>query len=332
MKAIDYCRRQLFIANFADMDLIGNAMTKKTKEAIKTTAAIVIAMLAIVMLWIYPLNQAGKIIVRPNQQRQPSGVEEYGLPADSLTVTTEDNLKLSGLFFAADSARGTVILIHGLFGENNSQLSKVRAFVDEGFNAVVYDQRGYGKSDGKYRSGGYFEANDLQSVISRLDLEDRLIHPVIVWGEDHGATAAISAWAQENRIDFVIAENPVVNGRDWQKRVIEYKNLSAPNLCLPVIWWWMKQKSGYEIPIDDTDISDYFATAVEKKPGRMLSIACGDADKAVNRYLDELMPLGGQWLVLPCSDGNLFEKHKDRLMSAVMEMVQTGRSLESREL
>lgn len=307
-------------------------MTKKTKEAIKTTAAIIIAVLAIIALWIYPLNQAGKIIARPDEEPQPAGVEEYGPAADSLTVTTEDNLKLSGLFFAADSARGTVILIHGLFGENYSQLSKVRAFVDEGFNAAVYDQRGYGQSDGKYRSGGYFEANDLQSVVSRLDLEDRLIHPVVVWGEDHGATAAIRAWAQENRIDFVIAENPVVNGRDWQKRVIEYKNLSAPNLCLPVIWWWMKQKSGYEIPIDDTDISDYFATAVEKKPGRILSIACGDVDKAVNPYVDELIPLGGQWLVLPCSNGNLFEKHKDKLMSVIMEMIQTDHPLESHEL
>ncbi len=324
--------RQLFIANFAGIDLIGNIMTKKTKEAIKTTAAIIIAVLAVILLWIYPLNQAGKIIVRADEELQPAGVEEYGLAADSMTVTTEDNLKLSGLVFAADSARGTVVLIHGLFGVNSSQLSKVRAFVDEGFNSVVYDQRGYGKSDGKYRSGGYFEANDLQSVISRLDLEDRLIHPVVVWGEDHGATAAIRAWAQENRIDFVIAENPVVNGRDWQKRVIEHKNLSAPSLCLPVIWWWMKQESGYEIPIDDTDISDRFGMAVEKKPGRMLSIACGDADKAVNPYIDELVPLGGEWLVLPCPDGSLFEKHKDRLMFAIMEMIQTDQSLESREL
>jgi pimeloyl-ACP methyl ester carboxylesterase len=323
-------KKQLFIANRSNIDLIGYPMTKKTKEAIKTTAVIIIVILAVFGLWIYPLNQAGKIIVRPDQEEAPAAnPDEFGLKADTISVTTEDNIKLFCLYFGADSSLGTVILIHGLKESLLSQLPKAEALLDAGFNVAVYDQRGYGLSEGEYRSGGYFEANDLQAVISRLDLEDRLFHPVLVWGEEHGAAAAVRLWRNESRIDYIMAENPVINGRDWQKRVVEYRDMSAPDFYLPLIWWWMKLKSGYEIPIEETDITDRIGTAFEKMPGRLMVMACGDGGRPKNEYVAELVPIGGNWKVMPCSEGNLFEKNQRESISAVEGMVKaSGRSEE----
>ena len=297
-------------------------MTKKTKEAIKTTAVIILVVLAVCMLWIYPLNQAGKIIVRPDDtDTLPPDLEKYGLAADSIAATTEDNIRLYGLYIYADSARGTAILIHGLPSGLNSQLPKAKALYERGWNVVLYDQRGFGKSEGKYRSGGYFEGFDLQAVVSRLDLEDHLARPVLVWGSEHGATAAINSWLREDRINFLVAENPIINGRDWQKRVIEYRDMTAPNILLSVVWWWMKQKSGYEIPIEDTDISEKMARLAENKSGRFVIVACGENGQPQNGYLAELTDQGGSWQIMPCGDEGLFEGNREQILNIIDELV-----------
>ncbi|MEE9443342.1 MAG: alpha/beta fold hydrolase [candidate division Zixibacteria bacterium] len=305
-------------------------MTKKTKEAIKASMAIVIAVVAVLALWIYPLIQSGKIISRPEIE----GVSEKsdsGLNTEPFTIMTEDNLKLVCYFMAAqnenngasDSALGTVIVLHGLSDDLSSRYEKARHLTDAGFNVFYYDQRAFGESEGDYRSGGYFESNDLQTVISRLYLEDKIIEPLIIWGKDQGGTAAIRIWENESRIDFVIAEEPIIDGRDWQKREIARRDLSIPDFYLGFIWWWMKQKSGYEIDIEETDISDQFGMATEFHPDNFLLIASGENDIPQNESLAELRDIGGKWMILPEAEEDLINANSDRLMNAFVELVKS---------
>jgi len=302
-------------------------MTKKTKEAIKTSAVIAIVILAVFFLWIFPLNQAGKIVGRPETDEAIPDIETMGLAADDMAPITEDNIKLAGMFFPADSTvpdapLGTFILVHGLNSTSQSQIPKVAALTAIGYDVVIYDQRAYGHSEGEYRSGGYFEANDLQSVISRLDLTGRLIHPVVVWGEGHGATAAVREWPEEDRIDYVIAEDIVVDGRDWQKRVIENDELWSMDILLPTIWWWMKQTSGYEINFEDFDISGQFAEEITDHGNNLLAIGYGATDTPSDKKVAELKNMGGHWLVVSFPEGSTaFEANKDTIMSAVTGML-----------
>ncbi|MCP4567157.1 MAG: alpha/beta hydrolase [FCB group bacterium] len=301
-------------------------MTKKTKEAIKTSAVIVLVIAAVLALWIYPLNQSGKIASRPDEPAKAYNPADFGLISDSLSLDTEDNIQISGHFGhavldSAASAKGTVFLLHGLFSDGSSQLAKAATLTADGFNVIVYDQRAYGQSGGEYRSGGYFESNDLQSIIARLYLEDRLVRPVIIWGEDHGGSAALRIWREENRIDYVVAENPVVTGRDWQKRVVAHDELSAPEFMLGLVWWWLKQKSGYEISAEESDISDHYGWAMLNKEGRFLTMACGSANTPNNEYIRELKDFGGNWLVVECADSSLFENNRDEVYTAVMNLL-----------
>ncbi len=325
-----YCRRAgFYIAKMPVSWLFWPIMTKKVKEAIKATAAIIIVVVLILGLWIYPLNQAGKMVTPPASDTTALNLTEYGLVGDTVHFITEDNLNLWGLVFPpdtvyADSIRGTFILIHGLTAGVSSQLGKAAALTHLGYRVVAYDQRGYAPSDGKYYSGGFFEANDLQSVVSRLALEDRIIRPLAVWGEDQGATAAIRIWDRENRIDDVIAQNPIVNGRDWERRIKKDKHLSVPGFMMGLVWWWMKQKSGYEIPIEETDINDAYGTALVDHPTHIMAIACGADGVPSNPYLAELMSFGtADWLVLSCSpDSTMFQMHRDTILQQVKALMR----------
>jgi uncharacterized protein len=298
-------------------------MTKKTKEAVKATAAIILALALAFAAWIYPLNQAGKIIVRPEEKVSAPDPAKSGLKGDSVLFISEDNQHLPGYIFRPEKVRGTVLLLHGLSGDLSSQFSKAKVLYDSGFCVIVYDQRGYGRSDGKMRSGGFFETNDLEAVVAKLELSDGLTPPVIIWGEEQGATAALRAWDREKRIDFVVAEEPVFNGRDWQKRIIKLRQMSAPDYYLGIIWWWMKIKSGYEMPLAETEISDAVGTGAIKRQGHMLLIACGSGDVPSNSYLADLKPAGGDWLILPCASGtSLFDSNRDKIISSVLGMVK----------
>ncbi|MCP4709169.1 MAG: alpha/beta hydrolase, partial [Planctomycetes bacterium] len=217
---------------------------------------------------------------------------------------------------------GTVILIHGLSNGIESQLEKTKSLLEAGFNVIAYDQRGYGQSGGDYRSGGFMEGTDLQSLISRLDLEERIVRPLIVWGEEHGATGALRAWIDEDRIDYLIAAEPVVDGRDWQKRIIAQKDITAPDLYLPIIWWWMNQKSSYSINLDESDISDQFGILTERYPGKLLIIASGENDTPQNSYLSELRDLGGDWMIMNKGESSLFENNKALIIERIVNIVE----------
>lgn len=302
-------------------------MTKKTKEAIKASMAIVIAVVAILALWIYPLIQSGKIVSRVEIEDSDETADSIST-VESFTITSEDNLKLACYYLPAsnkdvelvvDSSLGTVIVLHGLSDDLTERNEKAQLLSNTGFNVFYYDQRAFGKSEGEYCSGGFFESNDLQSVISRLYLEDKIVKPLIIWGKDQGGTAALRVWETENRIDFVIAEEPIIDGRDWQKREIARKDLSIPDFYLGFIWWWMKQKSGYEIEIEETDISDQFSMATELHPDNFLIIANGENDIPQNVKLAELREIGGKWIILP--EGDL-PNNTDSAISRFREMIQ----------
>ncbi len=300
-------------------------MTRKTKEAIKATSAIILAGLAVTFLWIYPLNQAGKIVERPADSPVSTDISEFGLVGDSLAIETDNDLFIRGWYIPGEADEceisGTVILIHGLFGNTDSQIDKAEELVSSGFNVVLYDQRGYGRSDGKYRYCGYYEANDLESIVAQLYLEGKLISPVFIWGEGHGASAAIQFWEEDNRVDYIIAENPVLDGRDWQEQIVDHDSLSAPDIMFGLIWWWIKKDSGYDLSIEETDISDGFGIGLVKKEGRLLVIATGSDDRPDNEYINELYEMGGDWLILPpvsagteIHSGTLFDNYKSDIM------------------
>lgn len=316
-------RSRFFVAAGRPAAYIGITMTKKTREAVQTTLVIILVVIALFVLWIFPLNQAGKIVVRSDGEISEMSVGPAGLTGDTITIISEDNHKLAGLFFKTSTPKGTFVLVHGLFGDRSSQFDKVKVLTEAGFDVLVYDQRGYGQSEGKYRSGGYYEGEDLQEAVSLLDLKGLLVHPVVVWGEDQGATAAFRAWPQERRIDYVVAESPVAGGRDWQKRVVRQKNMSAPDILLPVVWWWMKLKSGYEISTAASNIDESYDWAVANKAGKFIVAACGSGQTPDNGYLSKLKDHGGNWLCLPCSDGteNLYGQNKDALLSAIMAII-----------
>jgi len=134
-------------------------------------------------------------------------------------IETRDGLILRGREWPRESARGTIVLVHGL-GEHVGRYAHVAAFFnDRGWRVVGYDHRGHGRSDG---ARGRLAAVDdlLVDLASALDAvrAEHAPGPLVLLGHSlgglvaarfvAGALAPAAAWSRP--VESLLLSSPVL--------------------------------------------------------------------------------------------------------------------------
>src|SRR4028118_1764281 len=88
-------------------------------------------------------------------------------------VTTSDGVEL----FVKDWCRGRpVVLIHGWPLSSDTWDELALTLAENGYRAIAYDRRGFGRSDQPWQGYDYDRfADDLADVMTELDLQDAAI-------------------------------------------------------------------------------------------------------------------------------------------------------------
>ena len=96
--------------------------------------------------------------------KYPKSINESlpSIPYQVLTLHTKDKLKLEGWYCKKDSARGSVVLLHGHGSSKSRVLNEAKYFYSLGFNTLLLDFRAHGSSDGNICTIGYDEAEDVK--------------------------------------------------------------------------------------------------------------------------------------------------------------------------
>ena len=144
-------------------------------------------------------------------------------PADyHLTVSStnwlEDGKKRTEFDFHADvpgrtnlwthAPRGTVVLLHGYGLAQFSMVPWALRLAAAGWECVLVDLRGHGKSTGKQIYFGIQEVHDLGQLLDQLAQDGELKKPVTALGESYGAAMALRWDMVEPRIQTVVAITP----------------------------------------------------------------------------------------------------------------------------
>ncbi len=135
-------------------------------------------------------------------------IREVQLPEGVTTVKipTSDGLTLSGFYLNSDSDK-TVLFFHGNAGNISSRLSRLEFFRELGLNALMFDYRGYGASEGRIRK----EADlylDAEATLEYLHAERGVADEnLIIWGRSLGGAIAIDTAAKNKNIAKLIAES-----------------------------------------------------------------------------------------------------------------------------
>lgn len=134
------------------------------------------------------------------------------LPAPPPTVRTRDGLDLAVRHWPTASARGRVLLVHGL-GEHIGRYEHVAAhLVARGWDAVGYDHRGHGASPGK--RGALHAGDDLLADLTAVVDAVRPVAsaPFVMMGHSMGGLVAAQFVAEERRtVDALVLTSPALD-------------------------------------------------------------------------------------------------------------------------
>jgi pimeloyl-ACP methyl ester carboxylesterase len=87
-------------------------------------------------------------------------------------TVTSDGLQLKGWQCQAEGARrGTIVYLHGIADNRSSAVGAIERFTQRGFDAVAYDSRANGESDGDICTYGFFEKRETFSDLRTVAVE-----------------------------------------------------------------------------------------------------------------------------------------------------------------
>jgi pimeloyl-ACP methyl ester carboxylesterase len=104
--------------------------------------------------------------------------------------------------------RGTVVLLHGYALAQFSLAPWALRLAQDGWECVLVDLRGHGRSTGPQIYYGLQEVHDLSQLLDQLARDRQLTEPVAALGESYGAAMALRWMAVEPRIHQVVAITP----------------------------------------------------------------------------------------------------------------------------
>lgn len=242
-----------------------------------------------------------RMVPAENTWRFPKGFlpENYGLQGHEIAIRTKDSLTLKAWFFPSkrESAKATVIILHGIGTCKETQFGRAKLLTDNGFNAVTLDLRAHGESSGDYCTFGYYEKYDIQAVLDSVaTLSDG--QPAGIWGASLGGAIALQAMALDRRIVFGVIESTF---DEFEKVAEEY----GADWMLGLRSKWMLNrvldKSGAIAHFEPKTVKPVEAAAAIDRPVLFLH---GDADDKIpiefnRRNFEAVRSPEKQWITVP---------------------------------
>jgi len=152
---------------------------------------------------------AVRMITQPERRVLDVTPADLGLDYEEIQMCSEDSVMLCGWLIPApgglDDARGSVILGHGISDTMGSLLGFAEWLQAGGYNVLMLDFRGHGRSGGDQTSVGYLEHQDMGAGLRYL--EARGLHKIGVMGWSLGAATAIATGAIYKQVVGVVADS-----------------------------------------------------------------------------------------------------------------------------
>jgi fermentation-respiration switch protein FrsA (DUF1100 family) len=141
---------------------------------------------------------------------------DLGLKYEDQWIQTEDGLSLHAWWLPAEGAQTVLLFFHGNAGNISHRLDNLRLLNARGLSVLIFDYRGYGRSQGSISEKGLY-------IDSRAAYEAGLARAreqgcrLVLFGRSLGGVAAVSV-AQRPEAAGVILESTFTNLGDMAKK------------------------------------------------------------------------------------------------------------------
>ncbi|GAA0178053.1 alpha/beta hydrolase [Clostridium sediminicola] len=126
---------------------------------------------------------------------------------EDICITTDDGLKLKGIYFKAKpNSHKTIIIVHGITVNMATSIKYMQMFAKRGWNVLIYDHRRHGKSEGRLTTYGYMEKYDLDKWVNWVKDKEPNNRILGLHGESMGAGTVLQYAGINKFVDFIIAD------------------------------------------------------------------------------------------------------------------------------
>jgi len=131
-----------------------------------------------------------------------------------------EGVTLRGWFYpagGADTAAPTVVMAHGFSAVKEMYLDSYAEFFSAaGLNALVFDNRNFGASDGEPRQeiDPWAQVRDYRHAITYAGTLPEVDDRIGVWGSSYSGGHVLVVAAIDRRVKAVVAQVPLVSGHD----------------------------------------------------------------------------------------------------------------------
>lgn len=158
---------------------------------------------------------------------------DLNLEYEDLTVEVEPGISVSGWLIRARSVRrGVLVYHHGIWDAGSPRLPLAERMTSHGFDCVLYDSRGQGRSGGRYCTFGEREKHDLLKILDAVEARGVDASRVVIVGHSMGAATAVYAAGIDSRIKALVLEACY---RDLPTAVFDYARLLVPVLPRSIV-------------------------------------------------------------------------------------------------
>ncbi len=117
--------------------------------------------------------------------------DNHGMEYENLYFHTDDEKRLHGWYIPVEDARGSILFFHGNAGNISGRIESIRQFHSLGLNVMIFDYRGYGKSEGSpSEAGTYHDAAAAWRYMT--EVRDENPDKIILFGRSLGG--GVAAW------------------------------------------------------------------------------------------------------------------------------------------
>ena len=157
-----------------------------------------------------------------------------------------------------------VIYLHG---NSSSRIegSKAALFLlNKGIDLFIFDFPGCGKSEGEYISLGYFEKEDVKTVV---DFVEKLpgVGKIGIWGRSMGAATALMYSHLDKRIKAQCVDSPFAVFKDLAVKLCK-KYINIPEFIINTILFFVKRTIRNKINLDLDNLNPINLASLSKTP------------------------------------------------------------------
>lgn len=178
-----------------------------------------IAILVVIILNAYLYWMQPRMVFFPSAplDADPS---QWGLDFENANIATDDGVSIHGWLIPAPNAKKVILFAHGNAGNISHRGESIRIFHQLGLSVLIFDYRGYGKSQGSPNEQGIYK--DALAAWKYLTVQKKIAaEDVIIFGRSLGGVVATQLSKQVQPGGLII-ESSFASARDMAQRIFPF--------------------------------------------------------------------------------------------------------------